>query len=282
MDELKARHSKEKKDLVAQTTSLKRSINKNDAKRKKEVNAQIAKLENELKVKHEKEMNDLVQQTVNVKVSDDSEAKVPSETNSENVEEAGEKKKTKAQKMREKKEEKDRRMREAMKQDALNAATSRGTVESEKIKAVLEDRNLKMIDIKPDGDCMYNALAHQISLLDASSTMTGDKVRELTVNHLISNKDSFLPFLNNGDLDDEGFEDYCDKVRSSCRNGGEWGGEPELQAFSAAYEKPIEVIHADGSPHKYGEGFKGKPLILTYHRYAYSLGEHYNSTQSSN
>ncbi|CAD5234286.1 unnamed protein product [Bursaphelenchus xylophilus] len=273
-EDLKARHSQEKKDLVAQVTSLKRSFNKNDSKRKKEVQAQVQKLENDLKVRHERELNDLVSQTSTLKITEDK----PVPQNEVKSEDGGEKKRTKAQKNREKKEEKDRRMREAMKQDALNAATGKGALESEKIRSILEERGLKLVDILPDGDCMYNALADQLSIQDPASTITGEGVRELTANHLIANKDTFLPFLGNGDLDDEGFEDYCNKVRNPCRDGGEWGGSPELQAISTALEKPVEVLHADGAPHCFGENFAGPPLVLTYHRYAYTLGEHYNST----
>jgi len=44
---------------------------------------------------------------------------------------------------------------------------------------------------------------------------------------------------------------------------------------------PIKIIQAIGPPTIQGEQFDGEPLILTYHRHLYRLGEHYNSTMTS-
>ncbi|CAG8520311.1 2137_t:CDS:10 [Ambispora leptoticha] len=55
-DQLQVRHKKELKDLVARTTSLKKTATKGDKKRKKEVQAEIIKLEAELHARHELEV----------------------------------------------------------------------------------------------------------------------------------------------------------------------------------------------------------------------------------
>jgi hypothetical protein len=42
----------------------------------------------------------------------------------------------------------------------------------------------------------------------------------------------------------------------------------------------IEVLQANGQKSVFGEHFEANdPLLITYHNYAYSLGEHYNSTE---
>ena len=59
----------------------------------------------------------------------------------------------------------------------------------------------------------------------------------------------------------------------------EWGGQVELLALSSVLKRPIEVIQAEGTPMVVGEQFTASRLLLTYHRHAYGLGEHYNSVQ---
>lgn len=53
----------------------------------------------------------------------------------------------------------------------------------------------------------------------------------------------------------------------------------QLRALSDALKYPIEVVQAVGPPMTIGEQYLGskKPLIVTFHRYLYRLGEHYNS-----
>jgi len=93
------------------------------------------------------------------------------------------------------------------------------------------------------------------------------------------NRDDYLPFLTNAEgdvLSQDQFEDYCQKLLKP----GVWGGHPELVALSTSYQRPIEVLQANAGPIIIGEQYvgRGKPLIITYHRHAYRLGEHYNST----
>lgn len=52
----------------------------------------------------------------------------------------------------------------------------------------------------------------------------------------------------------------------------------QLQVLSRILERQIEVIQATGTPYIIGDEFsKKKRIILTYHRYMYELGAHYNS-----
>jgi OTU domain-containing protein 6 len=54
----------------------------------------------------------------------------------------------------------------------------------------------------------------------------------------------------------------------------------QLQALSVVLKRPIEVLQAEGAPVLLGEEFKPMlPIILTYHRHVYGLGEHYNSVK---
>lgn len=52
----------------------------------------------------------------------------------------------------------------------------------------------------------------------------------------------------------------------------------QLRALSCALEKRIEVVQPEGRSIVFGEEFKGRAVVITFHRHAYNLGEHYNST----
>jgi OTU domain-containing protein 6 len=67
LETLQARHKKEQKALVAQTTSLKKTVTKGEKSKRKEVLAEIQRLEDDLKERHQRELSELQnkpQQTV--------------------------------------------------------------------------------------------------------------------------------------------------------------------------------------------------------------------------
>jgi len=56
----------------------------------------------------------------------------------------------------------------------------------------------------------------------------------------------------------------------------------QLRALSQVLRRGIEVVQAEGRVIVIGEEFINsslEPIILTYHRHMYGLGEHYNSVQ---
>lgn len=56
----------------------------------------------------------------------------------------------------------------------------------------------------------------------------------------------------------------------------------QLRALSQVLRRPFEVVQAEGRPVVIGEEFSDSsstPVLLTYHRHMYGLGEHYNSVQ---
>lgn len=59
LETLQARHKKEQKVLVAQTTSLKKTVTKGEKSKRKEVLAEIQRLEDDLKERHQRELSEL-------------------------------------------------------------------------------------------------------------------------------------------------------------------------------------------------------------------------------
>ena len=243
---------------------MKKTASKGDKKKKKEVTEEIAKLEADLNAKHDKELKEL-------------QDKPSTESNADQVEtvtdeieqvEIKEKKVSKAQKRRDKKAEKEQqRLEDIAKQEEENKNGLRH-LETEKIKAILSAKGLKIHDIPSDGDCLFAGIAHQLQ-----NNLKVAQLRALVSETLMAQKADFQPFLS---LSDDQYEDYCEKMASTPK----WGGQVEITALSQALKKPIEVIQAEGPPVQVGD-FQGcKPIVLTYHRHYYGLGEHYNSVSS--
>jgi OTU domain-containing protein 6 len=103
---------------------------------------------------------------------------------------------------------------------------------------------------------------------------------------MLAHPDDFIPFLpstagedgagaqDDGLMTPEQFSKYCNAICST----GQWGGEPEIQALSRAFAVPIHVVQG-GEPKVvvHGPGNQEvksyKPVIISYHRRMYGLGE---------
>ena len=67
--------------------------------------------------------------------------------------------------------------------------------------------------------------------------------------------------------------------------GAEWGGQLEIRALCEYLHRPIHVYEANMPVLIMSEEnvrSDESPIILTYHRHYYALGEHYNSVTSIN
>ena len=131
---------------------------------------------------------------------------------------------------------------------------------------------------------MFSAVADQMNVqgrLDNSNYAT---TRKAAAGYMRQHMDDFLPYLpaedeegqGEGLLSPEGYSKHCNDVESTSV----WGSETELVALSKCYKVPIHVVQANSPIVKHGEEEKygnEKPLVVSYHRAMYGLGEHYNS-----
>lgn len=187
---------------------------------------------------------------------------------------------SKAQKRRDakvaKKAEQLKRIEEAEKLDEHKERR----LEQESLSRLLASKNLKIHDIDADGDCLYRAVEHQLSIADDSIERLSLKdVRAKTSQYMLDNSDNFIPFLSNdqGDLmSDQEFKNYCTRIAKTK----EWGGHLELTAIAQFTCKPIHIFQADNRPPIVIEPeikTSRKPILLSFHKHLYHLGEHYNS-----
>ncbi|GAA50448.1 OTU domain-containing protein 6B [Clonorchis sinensis] len=204
---------------------------------------------------------------------------------------------SRAARRREKRANERRAQEQALAKAASSGSNSIRFKELKSIEQRLGERNLRLCEVPSDGDCLYSSVAHQLriqkrtvqDLLDINGcgsrisefpndTITSQTLRLVTAEYVRKNADEFLPFMvapETGEpLTTDEFFNYCDDIEKPST----WGGQLEVRALANALHTPIEILQAEGPSILIGEEFNDRhPIILVYHRYAFALGEHYNS-----
>lgn len=268
-EELLKKHRQERKDLQAHIQCLKKGIVKGDKKKKKEVTDMIAQLEQELDAQQALELNNVTPNDMvssNEVVNGDV-AAIPTKI-------------SRAQKRRTKKETENKEREKRIAEEEKNHRQGPRVVELNTIKELLQNEGLQIFNIPADGNCLYCAINHQLEVTGRVSSNVS-KLRKLTASFIRENKEEFLPFMYNDDDDELIGEDKFEKYCKDVANTKLWGGQLELTALSSVLKCPIKVIQASGPLTIQAERYEDPPLILTYHKHLYRLGEHYNSTITS-
>jgi OTU domain-containing protein 6 len=303
MDELLAKHRKEKKELQGKIASKKKNATK---KTRKGVNDESERLERELAEKQQAEiaalggpveneedvtngLEDLTLNGNNAQLN----GNVTTQSTDALVDTTGHADDTipaSSQQQRKPNRQKARLARRAAEQEAEIAAAQeaaanlpdRREAEIAAMKQQFEKHHLIETQIRPDGHCLFSACATNMSPLTlALFPTTDDKkepyqhVRLAAANFMQANGDDFAPFLE-GDLDE-----HIRKIRETA----EWGGQTELLAIARSYRRDICVLRASGQIERIeggvGEEAKGegeaKPIWLAYYEHSFGLGEHYNA-----
>ncbi|CAH8320880.1 unnamed protein product [Eruca vesicaria subsp. sativa] len=297
VDEMLARHRQEIKQLQNKETELKKAAAKGSKAeqkaKKKQVEEDISKLSTKLKEKHLKELasqgfSSSSSSNSNISKDETNEKKGDIDTLVRAI--AGvsvtaqqeHSKPSKSVKRREKraKEEADREQR--IKEEQSNVTSDR-MVENQKIEKKLKPLGLTVSEIKPDGHCLYRAVENQLANLSGvASPYTYQKLREMAAAYMREHKTDFIPFFlseteSESESAEERFEKYCREVESTAA----WGGQLELGALTHCLRRHIMVFSGSFPDVEMGKEYKSNnndsSLMLSYHRHAFGLGEHYNS-----
>ncbi|TKV90677.1 hypothetical protein SEVIR_9G044700v4 [Setaria viridis] len=297
LEEVLARHRKEKSKLQDKETSLKKAAAKGSKAeqkaRKKQVEEEITRLSAELEAKHAAELasfgykpsgssekgnlDNLVKAIAGVTMSSNSESAKPS----------------KGAKRRQKKAKEEAAREQRIQEEQSNLVSDR-MLENDKLESKLEPLGLTVQEIKPDGHCLYRAVENQLSLhSNGTARYSYQDLRQMTAKYMREHAADFLPFFlaegkaETGSDPSESFEKYCQEIESTAA----WGGHLELGALTHCLKKHIVVYSGSfpdvemGQEYKSGGSSAGDASIrLSFHRHAYGLGEHYNSvipTESS-
>lgn len=300
MEEIKARHRQEERALQARITQKKKSATK---KTRKGVNDECDRLQRELDERHQAELaaasgTPLGEQLDNSDIQDPTaDAELPPPQADEGLvassghsqlavprsqPEAARSKKPNRQKARlaRRAAEQEAQISRA-EQEAANLPDQREQ-ERDVMSKLFEKLGLKELEIRPDGHCMYSAVASQLDNIglkpqilppiDMNDPWPGEDFRAVRIsaaNFIDSHPDDFSPFL----------EVPLDEYTRQIRDTAEWGGQLELQAIARAYDIDLNVVQADGRIEKIESGgdSDAKQIWLAYYRHSFGLGEHYNA-----
>jgi len=303
MEEVLAGHQKEQRDLQARVTQKKKNATK---KTRKGVNDECSKLERELEERQSAELKALNLESVTaemdqLEVNDQSvetsnEEKERSEVAKETVETervkdepdikisiaSEQRSQNPPKKLNRQKARLARRVaeQEAQAAQAAEEAANLPNLREQEMAAIqqhLETHGLREISIRPDGHCLYSAVAAVLPAGKVSTMATDMKpyqvIRTSTASFISDHADDFVAFL------EEPLETYVGKIKDTA----EWGGQLELQAIARAYAVQINVLQADGRVEKIEPETKSgeDPVWLAYYRHSYGLGEHYNALKKT-
>lgn len=174
---------------------------------------------------------------------------------------------------------------EAAEQEAAGMTDHRGR-EREGMEAEFARHGLEEHEIRPDGHCLFSAVADQLGQSGVPLVPSGEAgdgkepgyktVRRAAAGYIEARGDEFAGFL------EEDLGSYVRKIRDTA----EWGGQLELLALASVYGVEVcvvqdgrtEVIQPSGGGEQDGED--RKKIWLAYYRHGYGLGEHYNSLRT--
>ncbi|KIY03089.1 uncharacterized protein Z520_01556 [Fonsecaea multimorphosa CBS 102226] len=293
MEELLAKHRKEKRDLQARITQKKKNATK---KTRKGVNDECERLERELAERQQAEIQELEPKDPNVPqealenldLGDQPGKEINGEPEHEPEEplpQVDTEEPTPADQSRQRKpnRQKARLARRAAEQEAQAAAAA---LEAENLPDLREQELAGMKEqmgklglaetlIRPDGHCLFSACAHSMppDLLAATSDGNKkepyEKVRYAAAEFMARHPEDFEAFM------EEPLNAYVGKIRDTA----EWGGELELQAIARSYNVEINVLQASGRVERISsqDGSNNDAIWLAYYRHSFGLGEHYNA-----
>eukprot|EP00347_Sterkiella_histriomuscorum_P002114 403369422 len=133
-------------------------------------------------------------------------------------------------------------------------------------------KNLKIVEMEGDGNCLFRAISDQIYDGDQSHH---NLIRQACLDYISLEREFFSQFIIGG-LDN--FDMYVHWKRQDAV----WGDDIELQAISEIYNRPIEIYAYRAEPmrtfHEDEHRGRGtKPIRLSYHG-----NKHYNSITEIN
>lgn len=294
LEVMQSRHRREQKDLQSRVTQKKKGATK---KTRKGVATECEELERQLKERQEQERAALDGDAVpeeNGDLDDDDEpstndvngvAQTLSETTisesipSENGNGQPRKRNRQKERLARRAAEQEAAVEEA-KKEAANQPDPKA-IEREMMQAQFKTRGLTEKLIRPDGHCLFSAVADQLSQVgipieDADANAEGQRykaVRKAAAKYIKDHPDDFLPFLA------EPLGEYVVKIRDHA----EWGGHLELLALANTYNVEICVLQ-NGEAQTIEPGTQTKDpekIWLAYYRHGFGLGEHYNSLRKT-
>eukprot|EP01053_Blabericola_migrator_P004063 Blabericola_migrator_1__4062@NODE_2239_length_3070_cov_133_593407_g464_i1_p1_GENE_NODE_2239_length_3070_cov_133_593407_g464_i1NODE_2239_length_3070_cov_133_593407_g464_i1_p1_ORF_typecomplete_len277_score41_51OTU/PF02338_19/4_8e03OTU/PF02338_19/2_5e21Peptidase_C65/PF10275_9/7_6e02Peptidase_C65/PF10275_9/7_2e06GGACT/PF06094_12/0_0035GGACT/PF06094_12/2_3e03DUF2911/PF11138_8/0_5DUF2911/PF11138_8/1_3e02ResB/PF05140_14/0_15_NODE_2239_length_3070_cov_133_593407_g464_i117682598 len=178
----------------------------------------------------------------------------------------------KAQLRREKKEKE--RFEQHAQLIAENKATDKSEPERLAMQRRLDREGLTTFQIASDGNCLFRAIEHQLSLFTAEEKdalgipkATGFRdLRRIAAHRFQTHPDEYSFFLD--ESDDGSVQHYINQLKDS----DEWGGELEIRLLSDALNIPIDVYTADEKI-SYNESADVNSLKIAFYKHMMASGK---------
>lgn len=292
-DEMLSRHRKETSDLQKKEIEMKKAAAKGSKAeqkaKKKQVEDEISRLSTKLKEKQAEELASLGYSGRNGNEKNNLETLVQAIAGVSVASQPDQSKPSKSAKRRGKRAQQEAAREQRIQEEQSNIVSDR-MIEDEKLVKKLEPLGLTISEIKPDGHCLYRAVEDQLALQSGgSSPYTYQQLREMAAAYMRNHSSDLLPFFLSENISDEDsedppeerFENYCKEVESTAA----WGGQLELGALTHCLRKHIMIFSGSFPDVEMGKEYKvdggsdsrNASIVLSYHRHAFGLGEHYNS-----
>ena len=254
--------SSELKEIRNKIISVKKSVTKGDKKQKKVIQDELNSLEVLLTTKQEELQ--VLKNSVNFSTS-------KPETDSN-----GEERVNKARLKKERRKEEKAAEWESNRQAALAEIAARPDFALEESKAFthkLSEKGFRILEVAADGHCLFSAIGCQ---LDPPKDHW--ELRALASKYLLDHRceyECFVDYESSSGEHADKFIEYCRKIGST----GLWGGQIELEALSRALNISITVLQSEGPELNFNPSNdkNHQQIYLSFHRFAFSLGEHYNA-----
>ena len=156
----------------------------------------------------------------------------------------------------------------------------KATLENQAIQQKATQLGRHVVDIQPDGHCLYNAICDQLIAVDAKHTYSMMELRRAVAEEMRRRRQEYQPFMFDEEacemMDDAGYTRYCDELERSAV----WGGHVEIMAMANVLRRRICVVQSEQDVMRIepaeGEAEPGD-IWVSYHQHQYGLGAHYNS-----
>ncbi|XP_020597457.1 OTU domain-containing protein 6B isoform X3 [Phalaenopsis equestris] len=288
LEEIRARQRKDITDLQNKEIALKKAAAKGSKAeqkaKKKKVEEDISQLMSQLKARHSEELSSLGYKSEDVtgKGNLDNIVRAVAGISVSNPPETL--KSSKGAKRRERRAQQEAEREQRIHEEQSRIISDR-MIENEKLEEKLAPLGLSINEIKPDGHCLYRAVEDQLSLCsDKNQLYSYQELRKIAASYMREHAVDFLPFfladgkieMDSSDLPLEIFYKYCEEVENTAA----WGGQLELGALTHRLKKHIVIFSGSFPDVEMGKEYKvdsNSSIMLSYHKHAYGLGEHYNS-----
>ncbi|PBP16006.1 OTU-like cysteine protease [Diplocarpon rosae] len=294
-EDMQNRHRKEQKDLQSRVTQKKKAATK---KTRKGIHSECEELERQLKEKQSQEIAALNGEPADLEDMPDSEENTNqykedglnevteglgkatiAQPEPEPAEDGQHKKRNRQKERLARRAAEQQAAIEEAKKEAANQPDEKA-VERKKLLDQFTAKGLVEKSIRPDGHCLFSAVADQLSQVgislgpDSEDTKEEERykvIRRAAARYIEGHPDDFAAWL------DEPLGQYVEKIRDTA----EWGGHLELLALAKNYHVEICVLQDGAQQNIDGGGKDSEKIWLAYYRHGFGLGEHYNSLRKS-